>query len=87
MAKRLPQDGPVHRFVAEDGGSHLGEVAIREDGNRTQIGADGPLLELGGESRNIGLSFWVGKDKDFGPSIGVPPSFFTVAASAAACSL
>src|SRR5690606_5156513 len=56
LAKRLPQHGPVHGLIAEDGGGNLRKLAIGEDWHRAEIRADGAFLELGRERQNVGLA-------------------------------
>ena len=45
----------MHRFVAEDAGRRLGEIAVGEERHRAEIGAHRALLEARRKPQNIGL--------------------------------
>src|SRR5262249_2612573 len=57
LAERLAQDRQVRRLVAEDCGGGLGEVAVAEQRNRTNISAHGALFEAGREAQHVYLGF------------------------------
>jgi hypothetical protein len=47
----------VHRFVAEDAGGSLRQIAVVERRNRAEIRAHRTLFELSGKSQDIRLGF------------------------------
>ena len=57
LSQRLPQDGPMHCFVAQDAPRRTRQVTVVEYRNRAQICAHRIRLEPRGEAQDIRLGF------------------------------
>src|SRR5215472_12848447 len=63
LAKRLAQNGPMHRLVAENGGKLPREVAFGQNWNGAKIGAGSAFLQRRGKGQDVslGLQLVLGK--------------------------